>query len=141
MFDKLKAGYDNARLNLQIAELNLTKADQALQDTKLVAPYNCVITKQLKFLGENVPSGTAVFEIYDTTDIELDFAVPERLAGKLKVGDPIQVSIPATGYAGSVEIVRLVPVVEQSSRTFRIIVRAPQDERVVPGLYAEAVLR
>ncbi len=141
MYDKLKAGFDKARLDLQLAELNLTKAEQALSDTKLTAPYDCVVSKQLKYTGENVQSGNAVFEIYDTTDIELNFSVPERMAGKLKVGDNLQISIPATGFSGEVAIIRLVPVVEESSRTFKVITRAPDDQRIVPGLYAEATLR
>lgn len=140
MYDKLKAGFDKARLDLQLAELNLKKAEQAMQDTKLSAPYDCVVTKQLKYTGENVQSGNVVFEIYDTTDAELNFSVPERMAGKLKVGDSLQVTIPATGFKGSVSIVRLVPVVEESSRTFRVITQAPVDPRIVPGLYAEAML-
>lgn len=141
MYDKLKAAYDKARLDLQLADLNLTKAEQALSDTKLTAPYDCVVSKQLKYTGENVQSGNPVFEIYDTTDIELNFSVPERMAGKLKVGDNLQISIPATGFKGDVSIIRLVPVVDEASRTFRVITRAPVDQRIVPGLYAEALLR
>ncbi len=141
MYDKLKTGFDKARLDLQMADLKLTQAEQAMQDTKLVAPYDCVVTKQLKNVGERVNSGDAVFELYNTTDVELNFQVPERLAGKIKVGDKLKVSIPATGFAGDLEVVRLVPVVEQASRTFRVIAKAPdQDQRVVPGLYAEAQL-
>lgn len=141
MFDKLKTGYDKARLDLQMADLKLTQAEQAMQDTKLTAPYDCVVTKQLKNVGERVNPGDAVFELYNTSDVELTFQVPERLAGKIKVGDKLKVSIPATGFAGDLEVVRLVPVVEQASRTFRVIAKAPeQDQRVVPGLYAEAQL-
>ena len=141
MFDKLKTGYDKARLDLQMADLKLTQAEQAMQDTKLTAPYDCVVTKQLKNVGERVNAGDAVFELYATTDVELNFQVPERLAGKIKVGDKLRVSIPATGFAGDLEVVRLVPVVEQASRTFRVIAKAPeQDQRIVPGLYAEAQL-
>jgi multidrug resistance efflux pump len=124
-----------------MADLKLTQAEQAMQDTKLVAPYDCVVTKQLKNVGERVNPGDAVFELYSTSDVELNFQVPERMAGKIKVGDKLKVSIPATGFAGELEIIRLVPVVEQASRTFRVIAKAPQqDERVVPGLYAEAQL-
>ncbi|HET9240839.1 MAG TPA: efflux RND transporter periplasmic adaptor subunit [Oligoflexus sp.] len=141
MFDKLKTGYDKARLDLQMADLKLTQAEQAMQDTKLTAPYDCVVTKQLKNVGERVNPGDAVFELYNTSDVELNFQVPERLAGKIKVGDKLKVSIPATGFSGDLEVVRLVPVVEQASRTFRVIAKAPeQDQRVVPGLYAEAQL-
>jgi RND family efflux transporter MFP subunit len=141
MFDKLKAGYDKARLDLQMADLKLTQAEQAMQDTKLVAPYDCVVTKQMKNVGERVNPGDPVFELYNTSDVELNFQVPERMAGKIKVGDKLKVNIPATGFSGELEIIRLVPVVEQASRTFRVIAKAPQqDERVVPGLYAEAQL-
>ena len=86
-------------------------------------------------------SGSVVYEIYDTTDVELSFSVPERLAGQLKVGDKLQVTIPATAFKGWVDIIRLVPVVEESSRTFKVVAKAPQDQRVIPGLYAEASLR
>jgi RND family efflux transporter MFP subunit len=142
MFDKLKAGYDKARLDLQMADLKLTQAEQAMQDTKLTAPYDCIVTKQLRNVGERVNPGDAVFELYATTDVELNFQVPERMAGKIKVGDKLKVSIPATGFSGDLEVIRLVPVVEQASRTFRVIAKAPeQDQRVVPGLYAEAQLQ
>jgi len=141
MFDKVKAGYDKARLDLQMADLKLTQAEQALQDTKLLAPYDCVVTKQMRNVGERVNPGDAVFELYATTDVELNFQAPERMAGKIKVGDKLKVSIPATGFSGDLEVVRLVPVVEQASRTFSVIAKGPeQDQRVVPGLYAEAQL-
>jgi len=140
-FDKVKAGFDKSKLDYELADLNLKKAEQALSDTRLVAPYDCVVAKQMKYVGENVQSGNAVFEIYDTTDVELNFSVPERLAGQIKVGDQLQISIPATSYKGSVEIIRLVPVVDENSRTFKVVAKAPQDQRVVPGLYAEASLR
>lgn len=142
MFDKQKTGYDRARLDLQMAELRLTQAEQAMQDTRLTAPYDCIVTKQLRNVGESVKPGDAVFELYATSDVEMSFAVPERLAGKIKIGDKLKVSIPATGFSGNLEVIRLVPVVEQSSRTFRVIAKAPeQDQRVVPGLYAEAQLQ
>ena len=141
MFDKIKAGFDKAKLDLQMAELKQTQAEQALQDNRLVAPYDCVVTKQLRNVGESVKPGDAVYELYNTSDVELNFSVPERLAGKIKVGDKLKVSIPATGFSGQLEVIRLVPVVEQASRTFRVIAKAPeQDQRIVPGLYAEAQL-
>lgn len=141
MFDTRKAAYDKSRIDLQMAELKLTQAEQALQDTKLTAPYDCVVTKQLRNIGESVKPGDAVFELYNTSDVEMNFSVPERLAGRIKVGDRLKVSIPATGFSGQLEVIRLIPVVEQASRSFRVIAKAPDgDQRIVPGLYAEAQL-
>jgi len=54
LFDKIKAAYDKARIDFELTELNLKRAEQALADTKLLAPYDCVVTKQMKNIGENV---------------------------------------------------------------------------------------
>jgi RND family efflux transporter MFP subunit len=141
-FDRLKTSYDNARVNLKMAELKVTQARQALGDTKLVAPYNCVISKQMKNVGESVKSGDAVYEVYDVSDIEVTFNVPERMAGKLKVGDTLDVRIPSSGFSGKLPIIRLVAVVDDKTRTFQVVTRPPQDDqRVVPGFYAEGIIR
>lgn len=142
VYDRSKATSDNAKAQLEIAKLNLTKAEQALGDTRLLAPYDCVIAKQLTNVGESVKAGDQAFEVYDVTDIEVSFNVPERMAGQLKLGEKIDVRIPATGYQGSLDIVRIVAVVDDKTRTFQIVAKAPQgDARVVPGLYAEGVIR
>jgi len=141
-YDRLKAGFENSKAQVQLAELNLTKAQQALSDTVLKAPYDCVISKQVVNVGESVKVGDHAFEIYDVSDVEVSFNVPERMAGRLKIGEKIDVRIPATGYQGSLDIIRVVAVVDDKTRTFQIVAQAPKgDARVVPGLYAEGIIR
>ena len=140
-FDRLTAGLDKAKIDVQMAELRLQQTTEALDDTSLKAPYDCVVTKQLKNEHENVQVGSPVLEIYNIADLEFQFSVPENLAGKIKIGDKMDVIIPATGFTGKLEVSRLVPVITDISRTFLIVVRAPlNDSRVVGGLYAEAVM-
>lgn len=141
-FDRLKAQNETASANSKLAELRLTQAQQALGDTRLVAPYDCVIAKQITNIGQSVRSGDAAYEVYDVSDIELSFNAPERLAGKLKIGEKIQVRIPATGFEGALDILRIVTVVDEKTRTFQVVAKAPQnDARIVPGLYAEGIIR
>lgn len=141
-YDRLKTTFENAKVNVKMAELRVTQAQQALGDVKLIAPYNCVISKQLKNVGESVKSGDSVYEVYDVSDIEVTFNVPERMAGKLKVGDSLEVRIPSSGFSGKLPITRLVSVVDDKTRTFQVVTKPPQDDaRVVPGLYAEGVIR
>ncbi len=140
-YDRVKTTSDNAKVNVKIAELNLTKAEQALGDTRLVAPYDCVISKQLTNVSESIKAGDGAFEVYDVSDIEVSFNVPERLAGKLKIGEKVEVRIPATGFQGNLDIARIVQVVDDKTRTFQIVAKAPQgDARIVPGLYAEGIV-
>ena len=140
-FDRLTAGLDKAKIDVQMAELRLQQASQALEDTVLKAPYDCVVTKQVKNAHENVAVGAAVMEIYNIADLEFQFSVPENMAGKLVVGDKLDIQVPATGFTEKLEIIRLVPVITDINRSFQIVVRAPaNDSRVVGGLYAEAVM-
>lgn len=141
-FDKIKAAYDQARLSLKLADLDYETAQLALADTKLTAPYDCVVATQIKYDGENVQSGNAVLEIYDVGEPELSLSVPERLMGQVKVGSRLKVEVPSANFSGDAEITRLVPVISEKSRTFQVIGKlVAYDPRVVPGSYAEATMK
>lgn len=138
--DKMKAGYDSARLNVRLAELDMETADLALKDTRLLAPYDCVVAQQMKHDGENLQAGNVVFEVYDTAEPEITLEVPERLMGQVAVGASLNVNVPSARYNGEAEVIRMVPIISEKTRTFQITAKLIKpDERIVPGSYAEAV--
>lgn len=139
--DRAKSAADQARLALRLADLDAVNAQRALDDTKLIAPYDCVVAEQLKDEGENVQVGTGAFVIYDRAAPEIKLSAPERLMGQIKVGSSLTVAVPSAGYTGTAKIIRVVPVISEKSRTFQVIAQpdAP-DARIVAGSYAEAVL-
>jgi len=142
-FDKVKSGFDLARVGLRLAELDLEQADLALKDTKLTAPYDCVVSSQLKFDGEpvQVMPPSPVVEIYDTSEPEIALSAPERLMGQIHVGSPLKISVPSAGFTGKGEVTRIVPVINEKSRTFQVIAKfLAYDQEVVPGTYAEATI-
>jgi RND family efflux transporter MFP subunit len=141
VFDKIKAQADQARLALKLAELDYEGAELALKDTKLTAPYDSVVATQLKYEGENVQGGTAVFEVYDTAEPEISLTVPERLLGQITVGTKLTITIQSAGYKGPGVIIRQVPVISERTRTFKVTVKLDKyDPKIVSGLYAEGVL-
>jgi RND family efflux transporter MFP subunit len=140
-YDRLSTAFEQAKLQLRLAELEVTTAERALQDTKLTAPYDCVIATQMKFEGENVQTSNAIFDVYDVGTPELTFSVPERLMNQLKVGSVLNVVVPSAGFSGKAEIVRLVPVISDRTRTFQIILKINDPQvSVISGSYAEATL-
>ncbi len=141
VFDKMRAAYNQADLSLKLAEIELATAQNALQDTRLAAPYDCVVASQMKHEGENVPVGTPVFEVYDTSAPEITLQVPERLMSTVAVGAEMTVTVPSAAYSGKAQIIRMVPVIMQKTRTFEITVKLQDaNAKVVPGSYAEATL-
>lgn len=141
-FDKIKAAYDQASLSLKLADLDYETAALALSDTRLTAPYDCVVATQIKYDGENVQSGNGVLEVYDVGEPEITLAVPERLMGQVKVGSKLKVQVPSANYSGDAEITRLVPVISEKSRTFQVVGKfVAYDPKIVPGSYAEATIK
>lgn len=141
-FDRIKAAFDQATLSLKLADLDYESAALALADTKLTAPYDCVVASQIKYDGENVQSGNAVLEVYDVGEPELTLSVPERLMGQVQVGSKLKVQVPSANYSGEAEIIRLVPVISEKTRTFQVIGKlVAYDPKIVPGSYAEATMK
>jgi RND family efflux transporter MFP subunit len=140
-FDRIKAAFDNAKIAVEVASLDLEKARRSLADSKLKAPYDCVIAKQLKDQSENVNPGDPVFLIYDTSAVEISLQAPERLIRQIKVGSPIKVTVPSTGFTGSAEVSRIVPVIDEKTRTFSVIAKLSENnDSLIPGSYAEATI-
>jgi len=142
-YDRVKAGADQARLGLRLAELETQAAADALKDTKLTAPYDCVVSEQLKFEGEGVqPAPPApVLQVFDQAEPEISLSAPERLMGKIKVGDAIGVSVPSANYVGKAIVTRIVPVISDRTRTFAVFGKLEHyDKKVVAGSYAEGTL-
>lgn len=136
---------NNAYLSAKMAETDSKIAHKALSDTKLLAPFNCVITKQFKSLGESSiggENGSTVYEIYETSSPEIRFQAPESLLGEVKIGDAIDIEIPALKLSLPGKVIRYVPIISDQSRTFLIIAQLDKpDSRVVPGYFAEGVLK
>jgi RND family efflux transporter MFP subunit len=141
-YDKVKNAFDQAQIGLQMAEIDLRSAENALNDSHLVAPYDCVVASQLKYDGESVQSGTAVFEIYDVGQPELTLRAPERLLGQMTIGESITVRVPSAGYSGTAKIARIVPVVNEKTRTFTVTAQFDTfNEQLVPGLFVEGIVK
>lgn len=140
-FDRIKSSYDVARVALRLAQLDVEQAELAFKDTKLTAPYDCVVSTQLKFDGESVQMAppSPVVEVYDTAEPEVTLSAPERLMGQIQSGTRLKLTVPSAGFVGAGEVIRIVPVINERSRTFQVTAKfSSYDAKVVPGSYAEA---
>jgi RND family efflux transporter MFP subunit len=110
-FEASRTQFENASMAEQIAHTAYKIAAKALQDTKLRAPFDCVVTKQMKYVGESStnmlpPDGPTMFEVYDARASELIFHAPESLLGRIQIGDKIDVTVSALGEKFPAKVVR-----------------------------------
>ncbi len=139
--EQVELSYKQAQIAAELAALNVKGAEKNLDSTKLRAPYDCVVAKQHKDEAEYVAVGNKVFDINEINANELNLDVPASLIGKFTAGTKLAVTVSAVGYSGHAQVSRVVPVIANDTRTFQVTaVFIGEDERVVPGLFAEAQL-
>jgi membrane fusion protein, multidrug efflux system len=118
-----QADYD-AALNL----VNSTKADiaytEALIDKTLVrAPFNGVIGLRQVSPGAYVSPNTVLATLQQTSELKIDFTLPEEYNNIIKIGNTVDVEIDAAKQIHrSAKIIAMEPQVNQTTRN--IVVRA-----------------
>jgi RND family efflux transporter MFP subunit len=130
-----------AKLGLESAQINLESAKKAVADSRLLSPYDGIVSKRLKDQGEWVGAGNAVYELYDAGEVEVSLKVPENYIRNITLGRTLNVSSPATRAKGRIKIIRIVPVIQEQSRTFEVIGSfVEKSSTILPGQFVEAEL-
>ncbi|MBI2502056.1 MAG: efflux RND transporter periplasmic adaptor subunit [Candidatus Latescibacteria bacterium] len=130
--------YDSAvnALNISRAEVQLIQAQ--LDKTEIRAPFAGVIGLRQVSEGSYLSPATPIATVQDTRRVKIDFAVPEKYAGALEVGDEIRFSVqgvPRTFVGG---IYALETKIDQATRTLRLRALSPNpDGALIPGAFAE----
>ncbi|MFZ5930338.1 MAG: efflux RND transporter periplasmic adaptor subunit [Pseudomonadota bacterium] len=151
--DKIQAQYSVSEARLGIARANLAKAEQALEDTTVRAPYDGVIVYQYKYDGEymSVMGGGPMMEgggggrgVFDISKIDIVAAIveiPETKLRFVRLGTPAIVRIDGMGkeYPSQVHVIN--DQVDTVSRKvqLRLAILNP-DYAIKPGLFARATL-
>ena len=132
---------DNAVLKRFRAEQQQRAAQ--LQRHNLSAPFAGVISRKLVEVGEWIQPGKPVVELIATTDLRIDFQVPQSVYAKLGQATDVRIkldALPGNSFDGAIETV--IPVTDPATRTF--LIRAVLNDpavKLAPGMSASAVLR
>jgi membrane fusion protein (multidrug efflux system) len=139
----LKVRLDEARLALAKAELNLAK--QSLLDHQIVSSIEGVIHLKIAAIGEhvNVAPKDEILKIVQMNPLELEFTVPENLAGMIHIGNKIQFVVKAFSQEEFVGVLRFIsPTADPATRNVKMkaLVQNP-DFRLKPGFFAEVTVQ
>jgi RND family efflux transporter MFP subunit len=135
----------SAQIQFSQAQINYQLAQKSLNDTNLTASFNGVVSKRLKVEGEYVAVGNAVFEVSALNDFEVSLRVPESAIGRVKLSETVKLNIPSSSSKVSMKIVRIVPVIQEQSRTFEVIGKIEESksesDEIFPGQFVEAIFQ
>ena len=132
---------DKAKSAYEMAKANQDKAKTLFEYATISAPFAGVITKRYVDVGAMIQAGSSqampIVHIADNTKLRLIFPVPESVVPQIKVGNPVAVTVAATGQNIDGKITRIANKVDSSTRTMETEVDIDnQDQRITAGMYA-----
>jgi RND family efflux transporter MFP subunit len=96
-----------------------SKASNAMADyLRITAPIAGIIASKQIDLGASVFPGQPLLTIEDDDNYQLELALPESQAVRVRPGTPLQVSLDAVGSTFAARIAEIVPTADPGSRTF-----------------------
>lgn len=158
-FHKIEAAYQAARERYQMARegarhedrqaaqgqshaarAQMQEASKRLADCQLRSPIAGYVALKRVDVGSSVTASEPAIVVVDLNPAKIRTAIPEASIGKLKVGSPAAVTLPALGgksFAGKVELIGVSA--DPAARTYnaRLMVANPNLE-LRAGMVAEA---
>jgi RND family efflux transporter MFP subunit len=128
----------NAEGTLADARARLANAQEQLEDTRVRAPFDGIVSERPADAGDVVQVGTALFSIVNPSRLRLEATVPAEQIGRLRQGTEVEFTVSGVERRITGQIERINPVVDSATRQVRIYVSIPNlDQALVAGLFAE----
>ena len=137
--EQSRAQVTTARGQLANAQAQLSSAQKQLENTRILSPFDGIVSARPVNAGDVVSPGTALITIVDPRTMRLEASVPAEALPSVRLGAPVDFTV--TGYPNrhfSGRVTRINPVADPTTRQVRILASLPnQGGTLVGGLFAE----
>jgi RND family efflux transporter MFP subunit len=145
-FDEMKAREQAASARRALAQAGLAQAQAALAQaqttlsyTRVLAPFDGVVTEKRADPGTLASPGMPLLVVEDQRRFRLEASVDEGDIHLVKLGQAVPVtldSLPGAQFSG--RVTQIVPAADPASRSFIVKVELPADARLRSGLFGRA---
>ena len=137
-----EANLDTARAKRETAQAAVKRIQAVIAQKGIVGPFGGRLGIRKVEKGQYVSAGLALVSLQALNPIRVDFPMPEQQIGKLRVGQPIELTVdafPNQVFGG--EIQSLDARVAQDTRTLLVRGLLPNQERkLLPGMFANVTV-
>ena len=144
-----RAAIGSVKEQVSVAEADLHKLQAKAVFTKIVAPFDGVISKRYADAGDMLrgglsPSSPAVplVRLVHMDKLRLVFPVSSSFVAKVKAGDEVEVRVTSLGKTFPAKVARITREVEANTRTMETQVDVLNaDGSLYPGMYAAVAMK
>jgi RND family efflux transporter MFP subunit len=130
-----------ARFRVQQAEAAVAGAGVSEKDSRLVAPYNGVISAKLVDPGSLAAPGTPILKLESTDAFRVDMTVPESFIQSIALSQTVSIFIPSAGDKAFEGTIRAIfPAADAASRSFTVQVALPFHPTIRSGMFSRVIL-
>jgi RND family efflux transporter MFP subunit len=146
--DAGESSLEAARSQLLVSKARLIHDQVLFAYSRITAPFAGVVTQRTANLGTLMQAGTSsstqampLVKLSQDDLFRLVIPVPESSVRYIRIGDPVEVRVPALNRAFPGKVARFSLDVREDTRTMHTEVDVPNlDRLLMPGMYAETTL-
>lgn len=94
---------EQAELEFEMNKLQLSEIDAQIEETKIIAPFDGIVTKKFRSTGEVVRHGDEVLELVSTKRVKVESYVNIEDTWKFQIGTPVEVQLDIPGIRLPIE--------------------------------------
>lgn len=94
---------EQAELEFEMNKMQLAEIDAQIEETKVTAPFDGIVTKKFRSTGEVVRHGDEVLEIVSTKRVKVEGYVNIEDSWKFHIGTPVEVQLEIRGIRLPIE--------------------------------------
>ena len=130
-----QAEFDGVQARERVAAGAVKETETMLGYTKVIAPFDGIVTRKLADVGDLAAPGKPIAEMEDPRALRFEADVPEALIGNVKPGAKLPVRVGASTAAIEGTVVEMAPVADAASRTFLVKLNLPPAEGTRSGQF------
>jgi RND family efflux transporter MFP subunit len=131
-----QAEFDGVQARQRVAHAGVVEAETLLTHTRIVAPFDGVITRKLADVGDLATPGRALLEIEDPTSLRVEAGVPDAIIDRVRSGAKLAVRSSSGDKSTEAVVSEISPVADAATRTFLVKLDLPPDSGWRAGQFA-----
>jgi membrane fusion protein (multidrug efflux system) len=129
--------FDTASNERKILDAELALVEAQIEKTEITAPFAGIVGLRYVSEGAFITPATAVATLQRTSDLKIEFSLPEQYAARVRIGMPLQFTVSGDGQKHDGKVYAVDTQIDTRTRTVSVRARCPNSSgRLLPGNFA-----
>ena len=133
--------YESTLNDLEASKAEYDLIKSRIDKTEIRAPFSGVVGLREVSEGSFVTSTTNIARLQNLSNLKVDFAIPQKYAAQVKIGDEISFKLSGSDFQYKAKIFAIEPKIDPSTRTLKLrAICTATYKNLFPGAFVNAAL-